>query len=407
MLNTHIKHILGLFILALAVRSIWLLGLYDAAILSDSRWYLDAATSLAKTSTYTDNGRITAFWPVGYPFFLSLFFRITDSPLFLIQLFQILLSSISAVLVFQICFQYSDDMKKSRFISLLFIFYPASISMASVYMSETLFTFLILSGFWVAQYELPAIRPKALLVVVPAGILFGLSAYVRPVVLLALPLIYLPLAAQKNWRAYGYLTAGVVCTVFLMLSPWMVRNYRLYHEVVPVSTNLGMNLYIGNHAESTGKYMDIPQLQAMLEEGRSETEISSHFKNKAVAYIFSNPGTFIKRTCVKLIRLSVFSRDPVYASFTRPENPNFKLWQKALAAFNNLYYLAILFVVLILVFKREISVQKQNITEFLVFVLFVSFHALFFEAHRFVFPASVFLILTLKSLPLPKAKIPG
>jgi hypothetical protein len=42
----------------------------------------------------------------------------------------------------------------------------------------------------------------------------------------------------------------------LILSPWVVRNYRVHDAFVPFVTNMGYNLWIGNGEGATGRYRD-------------------------------------------------------------------------------------------------------------------------------------------------------
>ncbi|MCL6446381.1 MAG: hypothetical protein K6T83_23525, partial [Alicyclobacillus sp.] len=43
----------------------------------DFLWYYTHAVSLLRGQGYTMYGHYTAYWPIGYPFFLSLLFRVT------------------------------------------------------------------------------------------------------------------------------------------------------------------------------------------------------------------------------------------------------------------------------------------------------------------------------------------
>jgi len=65
--------------LGLAVRLAWLLA-YPTRPYADSQWYLDRATWLAQGYGYIldpASGIPTAAWPPGYPWLLSLLFRLT------------------------------------------------------------------------------------------------------------------------------------------------------------------------------------------------------------------------------------------------------------------------------------------------------------------------------------------
>lgn len=58
------------------------------------------------------------------------------------------------------------------------------------------------------------------------------------------------LRSQRDSRlARSLLFLGIAYT---LLAPWILRNYRLFHELVPSTTASGINLYIGNNPNATG-----------------------------------------------------------------------------------------------------------------------------------------------------------
>lgn len=46
----------------------------------------------------------------------------------------------------------------------------------------------------------------------------------------------------------------ILFAVSVVIFPWTVRNYKIFKTVVPVSTNSGINLYIGNNPEANGTF---------------------------------------------------------------------------------------------------------------------------------------------------------
>ncbi|BBO68095.1 hypothetical protein DSCA_20250 [Desulfosarcina alkanivorans] len=87
------------------------------------------------------------------------------------------------------------------------------------------------------------------------GILLGLSAGVRPDVLLPAGLVAVYLSVEGKKRALRgtagrtvFLAAGIAA----VLLPVTIRNYVLTTEIIPVSSNAGINLYSGNHLSADG-----------------------------------------------------------------------------------------------------------------------------------------------------------
>ena len=95
-----------------------------------------------------------------------------------------------------------------------------------------------------------------------AGLLLGLHALVRPNVLLpgVFAAAWLAWAAWKNAQSFksGLLHAAVfLLAAAVVISPALVRNYRVSGEFVLISYYGGINAYIGNNAGSSG---DSPKL---------------------------------------------------------------------------------------------------------------------------------------------------
>lgn len=72
------RAILWLILLNVVVRGAWLLWMHPPQ-LYDFAWYYSHAVSLQTGHGYISSGKYTAYWPIGYPYFLSLLFRLTGS----------------------------------------------------------------------------------------------------------------------------------------------------------------------------------------------------------------------------------------------------------------------------------------------------------------------------------------
>jgi hypothetical protein len=126
---------------------------------------------------------------------------------------------------------------------------PMSAKYCTLFMTETLFTFLLVFGafFWIIP------RP------VIAGICFGLAALLRPVLLPLL--IVLPLLTGKRaWRSTLIISASALAVV----APWSLRNVVEAHRFVPIATaGWGSNLFQGTlHVPSGDPWPFIMQQRA-------------------------------------------------------------------------------------------------------------------------------------------------
>ncbi|MFN8644219.1 MAG: glycosyltransferase family 39 protein [Candidatus Binatia bacterium] len=112
-----------------------------------------------------------------------------------------------------------------------------------------------------------------------AGIAAGLSVLARGNLLAFVPLAAValllgwerepgdPLAAGRRWRRAGLFLA---CALPLIaLATW--HNWAASRELVPTTTNLGINLYLGNHAGNAYGYYEPPDFLHPNTEARCRT----------------------------------------------------------------------------------------------------------------------------------------
>ncbi|UCG58740.1 MAG: tetratricopeptide repeat protein, partial [Phycisphaerales bacterium] len=88
-----------------------------------------------------------------------------------------------------------------------------------------------------------------------AGLLLGLSVGVRPDTVLPASLVLLYLLFENRRMPGRQLATRALCVVtgvLLVVLPITVRNYVLVREVIPVSSNAGINFYVGNSAGADG-----------------------------------------------------------------------------------------------------------------------------------------------------------
>jgi hypothetical protein len=113
-------------------------------------------------------------------------------------------------------------------------------------MTEPLAGFLVLLTALVAQ----SIGHRPLGVVL-CGVVFALSAFVRPQALLTLPLLLVVLRGPMLQRLARTAVAGAVGVA--LIAPWSVRNCLVLDGCALISTNGGWNLAIGALSE-TGRW---------------------------------------------------------------------------------------------------------------------------------------------------------
>ena len=89
-----------------------------------------------------------------------------------------------------------------------------------------------------------------------AGLLLGLSATARPMVLLFVAVVAGWFVAQWGrcgWRQWGWVVVG--CGLVVGVVAW--RNYYVGGEWLLTTSSAGMNFYVGNHPEASGIYAQV------------------------------------------------------------------------------------------------------------------------------------------------------
>ena len=94
-----------------------------------------------------------------------------------------------------------------------------------------------------------------------AGLLLGLSATARPMVLLFVAVVAGWFVAQwgrRGWRQWGWVVVG--CGLVVGVVAW--RNYYVGGEWLLTTSSAGMNFYVGNHPEASGIYAQVDFLSS-------------------------------------------------------------------------------------------------------------------------------------------------
>jgi 4-amino-4-deoxy-L-arabinose transferase-like glycosyltransferase len=317
--------ILGIFIIALLIRLIgfFLLEVHSK-IQPDSIWawpvqntdaaqYQLLAVSLKQNNQYHGiRDQPTAYRPPLYPLWMSLIYRLTFSTHpWVIIFFQILLSSLSCILIFELGkIHFTENI--AFWGAIVMAINPFIAYFSCQLLTETLFIFLYLFFLWTLSQKNPA-RP------IISGVVAGLCALCRPTGMLFILLgfvYHLRLWDFKNllWKN----AALFLLLAILTLTPWTLRNWQKGLGFHPVSTNGAANLLLGMHRHwlqsihVQGLTFDRLQFEHLPEGQRSARQYGL-----ALQLIKTHPQHFLKITLIK--GLHFFSPKPsaTYPAFAR------------------------------------------------------------------------------------------
>jgi len=140
------------------------------------------------------------------------------------------------------------------------------------------------------------------------GLLGGFAALTEPVTLSVVPLLglwtlYRSHRQRLPWKLPMFAAALAALAV---MSPWLIRNYELFHRFIPVRSGFGLELYIGNNGYSER------WVNSSLHPNHSEAELSEyervgemaymdHKLRQAKAYIRSHPAWFAWMTLRRMV----------------------------------------------------------------------------------------------------------
>jgi 4-amino-4-deoxy-L-arabinose transferase-like glycosyltransferase len=163
------------------------------------------------------------------------------------------------------------------------------------------------------------------------GVLCGVAALTEPVVLAVLPLLgiytlYRRFRLSRPWKAQ---TIVVALAGLATLSPWLVRNYDLFHRFIPVRSGFGLELYIGNNGYSqhwVNRTLHPNHSDAELSEYERVGEIvyMDHKLQQAKDYIRGHPAWFAWMTLRRIVYMwtGYWSFDPAYLKDEPLDPPN-------------------------------------------------------------------------------------
>lgn len=272
----------------------------DAKAYDSIAWSLVQGTGYTETTSSIPNSSVGRSGP-GYEFFLAFWYLIFGHNLWVVWVVQSLLHAGSAFLVYLIIKQFlQNESRKEMFASLgagFYIFFIDLLEMPSMILTETLYMFLILYGVHLSikLWVKPTFKLTA-----GVTILFVLAVLIRPQAAL---LLVFTLGFLLWNRLYRHALVLILATVILM-TPWTIRNYRMFNKFIPTGMQLGYNLWVGNSPDSkyVGEMVATKEIDKYAEEygyfAANEQGIQE-VKNLALRH----PLTFLK---LQLVKTSVY-----------------------------------------------------------------------------------------------------
>lgn len=289
-----------IMLLALVLRLAWAL-IVPIAPVSDPSVYDMLAQRIAAGHGYSwPDGSPTAYWPVGTSALYSLVYAIFGRNLLIVAIVNAMMGALLTGAIFALArTQFSRC--ASLVAALVAALWPSWIAFTSIMSSELPTNLFFVSGLAVALSRRGAWWGR---VILSSALLVGATycrANMLPFILFA-PL----LVAIRDCRArqipgqFLRQSALALVVAALMIAPWATRNLHSFGAVVPISTNFGVNLWIGNNPDADGGFTAAPPVSdAPLP--KNEVAQDRLYQRHAKAYIAAHPGRYLELCVRRLI----------------------------------------------------------------------------------------------------------
>jgi len=290
------RHLLSILFLAAVLTR--LLGVYLGGTRADDDGvYLRLAQNIVNGQGFVGDdyaGNIAYSWlPPGFAYLRALFLTFFSSDVIPLRVFFVLLSSLSQVLLFSIA-RRIFQIKAAVVAALIWILYPPQwfwstrINPHTFSMDMTVIClFLTLKGW----------ESRSLWFPIGAGLGWAVLSLMRGEFAFGIfPLCLGSLFAFRNYKV------GLRYALVLMLgwtlgfSPWVIRNYRIHHKFILISTNYGDNIWFAYNPNYrfTGEAIPYPpELKNRLLSEPDELKRANILEEDALRYMKKNPGRVV------------------------------------------------------------------------------------------------------------------
>lgn len=306
--------LIGALIINLVV---WLFAMFSQDIHFHLKPYLqlDSYDYLKLGKHIFNEGEFPSFFrtPV-YPYFVGFFQVVLNLNISQLILVQIVLSILNLYLLWRLTSHFLAA-RYQLFVMLVFAADLVTIQVTNYVISETLFSFLLLTSLNLLVHL--KFRRNSLWLALLCGICFGLFALCRPVgqfLPYLLILWFLFSMQNKNKLMVILMAALILCGSMSVLEIWKQRNYRLTGHSF-VSNTTAVNLYNYRAAWNVARrdHRPFADVKAEFQKNKedfvrenkhlSSYEIAQHFHKEGLEIIFSTPWETMQQAARGLVYL--------------------------------------------------------------------------------------------------------
>ena len=169
--------------------------------------------------------------------------------------FQSILSALTVVFVFYLSHSLLKNDKAAWFAAIVTAVYPNFILYSQFFLTETLTMFLLIFFVWTLVKALQTKQNKRFIL---AGVLLGLLILTKAAFLFFIPflILYFIIFYWRQWKL-PFVKGLALLLVFslLLVGIWTIRNYTIFHELIPVVNRGGTALFYGVYIPYNNMYV--------------------------------------------------------------------------------------------------------------------------------------------------------
>ncbi len=222
--------------------------------LSDAKDYVETAMRLLNEGRYyfpIAGHELLAYRPPGYPFVLAINIMVFGESWWIPLAINLAALVATCLATYNLALEVVGNRRVGVAAVALLALWPGEVVASGLAMTETLNLCLLTLGLLA---YLKALRGQLWWAIL-AGICTGYGILVRPSLLLY-PMVFVVFALfDSERRGKAVRTAFVTSVMSLaVVAPWTIRNYQVFGEFVPVSTNGGTVFYLANNPQGSAGY---------------------------------------------------------------------------------------------------------------------------------------------------------
>lgn len=267
----------------------------------------------------------TAFRPPGYPLFLAVIYLVFGHSFAAVRLVQVGVDALTCALVYAVGAKLFN--RRVAFLAALGLsLYPLQVYMVGEFYSETVSFPLQMAALWLAVWM---VERRHWAIPLLLGVSLAATTLTRPTATLWIPFMLLGIGfLPLSWKQKGRDAALALLGLALLFGPWILRNYIVFREFIPIASLGGVGVWAGNNPLSEGGGMlpdertwgeGAPEWGWMGWKGLSEAESSGRFLERGLSWIKEDPLAFAALVPKKLLRL--WSPTSFGVQFSRHASP--------------------------------------------------------------------------------------